>query len=179
MGPVSDGVHAFVLTEEWMGTRPSSPGAADRPAILSQLAERYLRGHAPAGPADLAAWSGLGLRTARAAFELFAEREEDDAEPDTSSVRLLPSYDPYLLGWKDRSFMVADAHKRDLHPGGGVLRATVVADGVAIGTWSHRREGANIKIRLDAFASISTEVASRMEQEVLDVARFEGLALSR
>jgi hypothetical protein len=179
LGPVRDGVHAFALTEEWVGTRPRSASAAGRPAILKQLAERYLRGHAPAEPADLAAWSGLGLRDARAAFESVAEREEDDAEPATSSVRLLPSFDPYLLGWKDRSFMVADAHKRDLHPGGGVLRATVVADGEAIGTWRHRRDGANIKIHVDAFASLSTEVESRMEREIQDVARFEGLALSR
>jgi hypothetical protein len=179
LGPVKDGVQAFVLTEEWLGTRPDSASSDDRPTILKQLAQRYLRGHAPADPADLAIWSGLGLRDTRAAFESLAEHEEDDAEPATSSVRLLPSYDPYLLGWKDRSFMVADAHKRDLHPGGGVLRATVVADGEAIGTWSHRREGAGIKIHVDAFAPLSAEVESRVEREALDVARFEGLALSR
>jgi len=179
LGPVKDGVHAFVLAEEWVSTRPGSTSAADRPAVLRQLAERYLRGHAPAEPADLASWSGLGLRDARAAFESLVERDEDDAEPARSSVRLLPSYDPYLLGWKDRSFMVADAHKRDLHPGGGVLRATVVADGKAIGTWSHRRDGANLKVHVDAFASLSPEVESRIEREALDVARFEGLVLSR
>ena len=179
LGPVKDGVQDFVLTEEWVGTRPSTASAADRPAILKQLAERYLRGHAPAEPADLAVWSGLSMRDARAAFESLAEREEDDAGPARSSVRLLPSYDPYLLGWKDRGFMVADAHKRDLHPGGGVLRATVVADGEAIGTWSHRRDGDNIKIHVSAFASLSTEVESRIQQEALDVARFDGLVLSR
>jgi len=179
LGPVKNGVHAFVLTEEWVGKRPSSASAADRPANLKQLAERYLRGHAPAEPTDLAAWSGLGLRDARAACESLAERDEEDAEQASSPVRLLPSYDPYLLGWKDRSFMVADAHKRDLHPGGGVLRATVIADGEAIGTWSHRRNGANVKIYVDAFTSLPTEVESRLEREIQDVARFEGLVLSR
>jgi hypothetical protein len=179
LGPVKNGVHAFVLTEEWVGKRPSSASAADRPANLKQLAERYLWGHAPAEPTDLAAWSGLGLRDARAACESLAERDEEDAEQASSPVRLLPSYDPYLLGWKDRSFMVADAHKRDLHPGGGVLRATVIADGEAIGTWSHRRNGANVKIYVDAFTSLPTEVESRLEREIQDVARFEGLVLSR
>jgi Winged helix DNA-binding domain len=179
LGPIKDGAQAFVLTEEWLGTRPDSASPDKRPAIVRQLAERYLRGHAPAEPADLAAWSGLGLRDARFAFESLNEREADDAEPATTTVRLLPSYDPYLLGWKDRSFVVADTHKRDLHPGGGVLRATVLVDGEAVGTWSHRRRGANIEINVNAFAPFSAQVEELLEREALDVARFEGLTLSR
>jgi hypothetical protein len=179
LGPIKDGAQAFVLTEEWLGTRPDSAGADRRPAILKQLAQRYLRGHAPAEPADLAAWSGLGLRDARFAFESLDEREADEAELATTTVRLLPSYDPYLLGWKDRGFVVADRHKRDLHPGGGVLRATVLVDGEAVGTWSHRRSGANIEINVKAFAPFSAQVEELLEREAVDVARFEGLTLSR
>ncbi|HWT92846.1 MAG TPA: crosslink repair DNA glycosylase YcaQ family protein, partial [Solirubrobacteraceae bacterium] len=52
--------------------------------------------------------------------------------------RLLPAFDPYLLGWKDRAFAVPPERARTVHPGGGLLRATVVDDGVAIATWSLR-----------------------------------------
>jgi len=178
LGPMKDGVQAFVLTENWLGPRSNSPSSDDRPAMLQQLAHRYLRGHAPAEAADLAAWSGLGLRDARSAFERVGTGVAIDSELSTSSVRLLPSYDPYLLGWKDRSFMVTDVHKRDLHPGGGVLRATVIADGEAIGTWRHRRDGDGIKIDVDAFAPLTTDVEEHVQREALDVARFEGLTLS-
>ena len=179
LGPIKDGVQAFVLTETWLGTRSNSTTCDDRPAMLQQLARRYLRGHAPAGPEDLAGWSGLGLREARSVIEPVDLGDAGDSEPSNSSVRLLPSYDPYLLGWKDRSFIVPDAHKRDVHPGGGVLRGTVIADGEAIGTWSHRRDGDRIKIDVNAFAPLSAEAEEQVQREALDVARFEGLTLSR
>lgn len=179
LGPMKDGAQAFVLTENWLGMRPNSTSGDDRPAMLQQLARRYLRSHSPAEAADLAAWSGLGLREARSAFDGVSMGEAVDSEPSSSSVRLLPSYDPYLLGWKDRGFMVTDAHKHDLHPGGGILRATVIADGEAIGTWSHRRNGDRIKIDVNAFAPLSAEVEEQVQREGLDVARFEGLTLSR
>jgi hypothetical protein len=54
------------------------PGARvlDRDQALAELARRYLAGHAPAGPADLAAWSGLPLGTARAAIAAVADAGE-------------------------------------------------------------------------------------------------------
>jgi hypothetical protein len=44
----------------------------------------------------------------------------------------------YLLGWRDRSFAVAAEDARRVHPGGGIVRATAVADGRVLGTWSPR-----------------------------------------
>ena len=48
------------------------PGHRSREDALAELARRYLGGHGPAGPEDLAAWSGLALGRARRAFELAA-----------------------------------------------------------------------------------------------------------
>ena len=50
--------------------RPAPP--PDRDAALAELARRYLRGHGPATAADLATWSGLGLRAARAGLAAIA-----------------------------------------------------------------------------------------------------------
>ncbi len=180
LGPLKDGIQAFVLAEDWLGTRPRPSAAVDRPAALSRLAQRYLRAHAPAEPTDLAAWVGLPLRDVRVAFDAALDNQEAvDAEPTGSFARLLPSFDPYLLGWKDRGFMVPATHVRRVHPGGGVLRATVVADGKAIGTWSRRRDCERIKIHHDPFAPLSDEVEVALRRDALDVARFEGLTLSR
>jgi len=129
----------FALTGDRFGPPP------DRDAALAELARRYLRGHGPATAADLAAWSGLGLRAARAGLsaiggEIVADGELVDlagrgpAAP--SPARLLPAFDPYLLGWKDRSFAVGAALARRVHPGGGMIRATAVDDGLVVGTWT-------------------------------------------
>jgi hypothetical protein len=51
-------------------------------------------------------------------------------------VRVLPGFDEYLLGYKDRSLMVAEEHKQAIVPGGnGVFQSTVVRDGEVVATW--------------------------------------------
>ena len=64
-GLIVYGPGAYVLARDWL---PAAPPAG-RDAALRELGARYLRGHAPAAPADLAAWSGLPLRDARAALD--------------------------------------------------------------------------------------------------------------
>ena len=163
LGPVRDGVQAYALAREWLG---GELPAVDRGAALAELGRRYLAGHAPASPEDLATWAGLPLRDARAAL---ADVDPDVPIPVEPPPRLLPPFDPYLLGWKDRSFMVSPEHARRVHPGGGVLRATATVDGVAVGTWS--LSGGRVEI--DPFAPLAPEHAAALQAEAADVERFE------
>ncbi len=150
LGPVTTGGQAFVLTRDWLGSAAPAQ-APDRAAALGELARRYLAGHAPAAAADLAAWAGVGLRDARAGLARIAAELEQDGElvwlagarepaPQPIPPRLLPAFDPYLLGWRDRSFAVMERHARAIHPGGGILRAAATAGGEVRGTW--RLQGA-------------------------------------
>jgi hypothetical protein len=163
LGPVRDGVQAYALAREWLG---SDLPVVDRDAALAELGVRYLAGHAPASPEDLAAWAGLPLGDARAAV---AGADPDLPPPAEPPPRLLPPYDPYLLGWKDRSFMVSPEHARRVHPGGGVLRATATVDGLAVGTWSLRGG----RVEIEPFAPLAPEHAAALEAEAADVERFE------
>ena len=103
----------------------------DRAAALDELARRYHAAHVAATDADLAAWSGLPLRDVRRPHDASAV-----AAPERVPPRLLPAFDPYLLGWKDRSFAVPASLTRSVHPGGGMLRAVTTDDGLVTGTWS-------------------------------------------
>jgi hypothetical protein len=130
--------------ERFVRTDPPPP--VDRDAALAELARRYLRGHGPATAADLASWAGLPLRDARSGLAAIASElvERGDLvdlaarEPDEGVIgpRLLPAFDPYLLGWRDRSFAVPPQLAKRVHPGGGIIRATATLDGVVLGTWS-------------------------------------------
>jgi hypothetical protein len=73
-GPDLDGDEpTYVLLEAWAGAgRP-----LDGDDALAELARRYLGGHGPAAPEDLATWSGLALGRARRAFELVAGELEE------------------------------------------------------------------------------------------------------
>ena len=178
----------FALTEDVMGgdgrsgARLGGGGTRgiDRGTAPAELARRYLRGHGPAAPEDLAAWSGLGLRAARAGFAAIAGELRADGDladlrdrPDPPArvpPRLLPPFDPYLLGWRDRGFAVAPEHARRIHPGGGILRATVLVDGRAAGTWS-RAGGA---VAIEPFAPLPARVAAGLRREADSVAAFLG-----
>jgi hypothetical protein len=105
----------------------------DRARALAELARRYLAAHAPATDRDLAAWSGLPLRDARAGLR--EVREPAGPVPEPIEPRLLGPFDPYLLGWKDRGFAVPEELRLTVHPGGGMVRATATIDGVVVGDW--------------------------------------------
>ncbi len=177
LGPVADGVQRFVLARDWLGPPGEPP---DRAAALAELARRYLRGHGPAGEADLATWSGLPLRDARAGLAaITGELVEEgglvdiagrEGMPARLPPKLLAPFDPYLLGWRDRGFAVAPEHARRVHPGGGMLRATAIAQGRAVGTW--RRVGGRVVV--EPFAVVGARVAAGLRREAAGVERFEG-----
>ena len=108
---------------------PADPAPVDRDAALPELARRYLAAHAPATDRDLAAWSGLALRDVRAGMR---DAREAPVHADAIPPRLLPAFDPYLLGWKDRSFAVPPELAKHVHPGGGMIRAVATVDGIVV-----------------------------------------------
>jgi hypothetical protein len=186
-GPLRDGDQAFVLPRDWLGAAPELPLEGERrDAALAELARRWLAGHGPATETDLAAWAGLPLRDARAGLRAIGgELTEDgglvdldgrEPPPDAAlAPRLLPAFDPYLLGWKDRSFAVPAEHARRVHPGGGILRAVATSRGAAVGTWTARRRGGRIEVAVEPFGRVPARAARALEREAADVARFEGL----
>jgi len=193
-GPVTAGEQCFALARDWLGSVPPVPLAgAARDTALAELARRYLAAHGPATAADLATWAGLPLRDARAGLaaiasqvvvagggggelvDLAARRDGGDPPAAALEPRLLPAFDPYLLGWKDRRFAVPAAHAKRVHPGGGMFRAVATADGRAVGTWSARRRDGRLAVAVEPFGRIPAAARAALDAEAADVARFEGL----
>jgi hypothetical protein len=164
LGPISaEGSQAFALTRDWLGKQPH---ARDRDKALRELAKRYLTGHAPAGDADLAAWSGLPLRDVRKG--LSSATRPDHGPPERIEPRLLPAFDPYLLGWKDRSFAVPPKYARTVHPGGGMVRATAIDAGAkVVATWTSPRSP-----KIEPFGRLGSELRAALEADAEGLARF-------
>lgn len=164
LGPVTaDGSQAFALTRDWLGEQPRQPG---RDQALKELAQRYLAGHAPASDADLAAWAGLPLGDVRAG--LSAAKQPGHRPPESIAPRLLPAFDPYLLGWKDRSFALPARYAKTVHPGGGMVRATAIdASAKVVATWTSPRDP-----KLEPFARMSSELRAALEADAEGLARF-------
>jgi hypothetical protein len=184
-GPDRDGRPGFVLVREWIDA--SKP--LDREAALAELATRYLAAHAPAEPADLASWSGIRLGDARRAWRAIGDRLDEvqttrgalwtlrsrKDEAPRGLVRLLPSFDEYLLGWKERDFAVSPEHRKRINRGGGWLHPVVLADGRAAGLWRSDRTKRGLKVAVEPFSGLASNARTRVAQEADDVARFLGL----
>ncbi|MEV0306919.1 winged helix DNA-binding domain-containing protein [Nonomuraea fuscirosea] len=161
LGPSRAGKPTYVHAADWLGA-PITP-EPDRDRALKELAVRYRRAHHPADPEDLAAWSGLPLGQARRAWAMSAAPAP---VPRTAPfVRLAPAFDEYLMGWRDRTPILAAEHARKVFPGGGILRPVVLVNGVIQGVWTRKGTRASV----EPFGDLPGEM---LDAEITDVHRF-------
>ncbi len=157
--------------DAWLGAEPPAIGAPGAiPA--EEVVLRYLRAFGPAATADIRAWSGLtGLPQVLKALapDLRTYRDErgrllwDHPEgtiPDAhrpAPPRFLPAFDNALLGYDDRTRVVADEH-RGISVAGA--RALLVDGGVAA-TWTDERDGDAAVLRVRRLAPFGSTRAER------------------
>jgi hypothetical protein len=174
-GPMIGRQHAYTLVRDWLG----EPRPVDRERALAELARRYLVGHGPADDRDLAKWAGLPLRDARAGLKAIAaeldEREDGlvdlagrAAPAELPPPRLLGSFDPVLLGWASREWLL-DAHKAVITVN-GLFRPFALVDARAVATWSMPAG----KVVLDPFDRLTRKGAAALQADALDVVRYLG-----
>lgn len=168
--------------QTWM-LRPAGAGPSlDRDDALAELARRYRIGYGHCDPSDLASWSGLPVTDARTAWRWSDGADADQpASPhrrDGPAVRLLPHFDPYLLGYAERDLVVPARHCGRVWTGGGYVLPTVVADGRVVGTWSGARRGRRMEISTTPFAAAWDDaLRAGIESELEDIGRFTALEL--
>jgi Winged helix DNA-binding domain len=176
-GPMAGREQAYVLVRDWLGQPPT----VDGDHALAELARRYLAGHAPAHERDLARWSGVPLRDARAGLRAIAaelvEREDGlleligtGAPAPCPPPRLLGSYEPVLLGWRSREFLVG-AHQV-VFTVNGLFRPFALVRGRAAATW-RLRDG---EITLDPLHELAADDAAALEQDAGDVLSYLAVA---
>jgi hypothetical protein len=166
-GPREGKQPTFVLLDEWV------PNAInlDRGEALAKLALRYFTGHGPATLRDFVWWSGLKVSDAKAGLDLVAsqlvpEKIDDEvywmpqdmpAFHDVSpTAYLLPGFDEYMLGYKDRSAALDPVHAQKLIPGNnGMFMPTIVMDGYVVATWKRTLKKNAVLITAAPFTSLN------------------------
>jgi hypothetical protein len=190
LGPMQDKQQTFVLLDEWVPRAQS----LSREESLASLARRYFASHGPATMSDFAWWAGLTRADARLGLEgaqgdLMTDQRngqaywmtkgaEGQCADDPSKVHLLPGFDEHLLGYKDRSAVLAAEHAQMVVPGNnGMFLPTLVVAGQVVGTWKRRLTKKALEITLHPFIPLEVSQESLLEA-AQRYSHFLGLSLS-
>lgn len=145
MGPTRGKQETFVWLEDWV----PRPAPIVRETAIQQLALQYFRSHGPASLDDFVAWSGLGIREARAGMAALPLEQFGAGAPPLywlpqpstglgEGIHLLPGFDELLIGYRDRSWLLDPALQGQVITNNGIFRPLVVVDGRALGLWQRK-----------------------------------------
>ncbi|WP_426003691.1 winged helix DNA-binding domain-containing protein [Paenarthrobacter sp. NyZ202] len=157
----------FVPFDQWItGSRER-----DREEGIAELLVRYVGSHGPATIRDFAWWTQIPLTEVRRALEAVQDQlvelafdgisywvSKDSAElldggvPGSRSLLALPGFDEFLLGYQDRSMVLAPEAAGLVVPGGnGVFKRIIVAGGEVVGTWARTGAGKSLGVVAEPF----------------------------
>ena len=192
-GPSRGQSVTFVRPEKWLGKwREVDPHVA-----LTELARRYLRAYGPATKHDFTRWwgqwPGVGT-TAWAALAkalvpvtiegvradvLEADLDQISQAPAEPTVRLLPSFDPYLMGHSSRDHLFATEHRARVSRTAGWISAVVLVDGRVVGTWTHEVAKGTLAIKVEPFRKLSPWTLKEVRGRSSSIAEALGLGEGR
>jgi hypothetical protein len=179
-GPDRGRDNTFVLIDDWLPDAPGGPVGDD---ALAELARRYFTAFSPATGADFTTWSGLPSTRPIELIRDELRRADVDGRAGyrlgevapARGLRLLPAFDNYLVGYRNRSAHLEPGLHDRVYQGGWIL-PTVILDGRVIGTWSLDRAKGHVTV--SPFARAGVTVTRRLRAELADVGRFLGRDLS-
>ena len=92
-------------------------------------------------------------------------------------LRLLPMFDNYLLGYRDRTAMLDPARHPQVYVG-GIIKAAVVCDGRVIGIWRLERSARKAAVRVTPFKPFIRRHHDELDRERADIERYLGRPVS-
>lgn len=170
-GPWNGTDQQIVLASEYLGGGLGEQFGGDDVAATAELASRYFRTHGPASVADFAWWSKLSLARIRKALPRMAEDVErlgdevyaraglfDEVAAlgrQVAKPLLLPGFDEFILGYRDRLFAMDEATHEALVPGNnGIFKKSVVVDGIVRAFWTRGGSVGKRKLLLTELATV-------------------------
>ncbi|MCD8042857.1 MAG: winged helix DNA-binding domain-containing protein [Tannerellaceae bacterium] len=135
---------------------------------LALLATRYFQSHSPATLADFVWWSGLTITEARLAVSLIQDVLIKENYRDTEFIihsnspqektydnilHFLPSYDEFLISYKDRTDVLAPEHTSRAFNTFGIFYPVILHNGQIVGNWKKSSRKGEIHVESSFFQS--------------------------
>ncbi len=169
-GPDLDGKSTLVRTDKWLPKQPRVTQEIAENTILTN----YIQCYGPATPQDFSTWSGLKMTTVKPIWERISDQlveidvnekpawilENDlsllqKTKMGTRPVRLLPHFDIFLLGHKEKNHIVDEAHYKQVFKKAAWIAPVLLCDGQAIGTWKQKRTGKKVTVTAKPFDTLT------------------------
>ena len=159
---------------------------------LHELARRYFTTRGPATPHDFAWWSGLTVADAKKGIVSNGDALErlslggtdywvatDQPPPSRGrSAHLLPNYDEYFIGHRDRSAIGTRLGDVAAVMGGTALVPNVIiADGQLVGTWKRVSKGSTMTVELRPTARLAVEEKRRIASAAMEFGRYHEVSV--
>jgi hypothetical protein len=187
-GPSEGSKVTFVRPDQWIG-RWDEPSGDE---AWKTLLRRFFSTYGPATHHDIGHWWGLRPDKAKMLMEYLADELEEvefdgqkrwvrrtdveqivDAERGRS-VKLLPSWDCYVMFYHPRELFVSQNYRasvfRKLEGNARVL----LIDGVAGGVWEQRRKGGRTELRVHPFSHLNSAQKQLVNEEATSLGIFMG-----
>jgi Winged helix DNA-binding domain len=177
-GPPDGQSVTFVHPKGWLGGwEEIEPEHAWR-----EIVRRYLRAYGPAAREEFGRWWGIqaapaGHVLARSrdelvevdvegyrAFTLAADVDAMAAPAAPAPLRLLPGFDPYVVGTRPRSSLV-DRFEERVFRKAGWISPVVLIDGMVAGIWTHERAAGRVEVTVEPFRELRAEHRREIAEE--------------
>lgn len=136
----------FALLEE----RVAPAKKLNNDEALARLAKKYFQSHSPASLNDFVWWSGLNISEARKAIDFiksdmivetfagndfFVHKLYKNQQKADKTLHLLPSFDEYLISYKNRTDVLEKEHHAKAFNNYGTFYPVVEYKGKIVGNW--------------------------------------------
>jgi hypothetical protein len=112
----------------------------------------------------------------RRAYLLDGERRSTG---QARSVRLLPAFDPYIIGAPRSGGLFPAAHRGRIYRPQGWISPALLVDGHVEGVWRHERKNGRLTVRIDPFSRLPPPVRAEAAEEAERLAAYLGARLDR
>jgi hypothetical protein len=165
-GPRIGNLQYLVLIDDWI---PVSRELTSDEA-LARIALQYFTGHGPATLQDFGWWTGLRMSEAASRLKMVQDELQQlvvnnkvhwmasRTAPcdDGHGLWLLPNYDEYTVGYRDREAIIRPDFRirKDWSRGDVTLSNVIVLDGEVVGTWKRVTDDNSMRTHARTFREL-------------------------
>lgn len=177
------------FTYALLDERVKNKKSLEKDEALAEITTRYFNSRNPATVKDFSTWSGLTISDCKKGIEMIKpllqkvviEQQEYFFNPNVSlpnkqpeKIYLLPIYDEFIMGYKDRSAMMTLKNNATFR-----YDNMIVLDGQIIGTWKRTVLKNVINMEFDFFKPLNKHLSKAFDEAVNHFSKFIKLKVNR